>query len=629
MARGSAGANVRTQLYNLSQVEVVGNMSDGQLRQRFLLERDGRSRAAFSALVHRHGPMVLRVCQQVLGNCHDTEDAFQATFLVLARKAGSVRDCDSVASWLHGVARRVSMRARAKIVGRDFHERRAAAMKRERSERGDGWSESWPEVHEEITRLPQLYREPVVLCYLEGLTAESASQRIGCARGTILSRLSRARERLRERLTRRGLAPSGIFATAEALPETATALVPASLEAATIQGVMRFATGKTVAGAVPAAVTLAEGVLHTMFLNHLTHVAASLVGTAAIAIGVVVLAGQGPGAITQTARSIEPSSAVARPIPDQSPSPPATAEAIDGEGADEMIEGLLARSTAVTSGCIEYHVKIDIAGQTANDNNERYCFSGESWAMRDPESNHAVLNHEGRLLSYFETPRRSLTINHSESAFHHDPVPPVYAGTLWYASTRRFVRDQASKARVLEAQTVNGIETRGLEWNVARSDTYLAFGAINEMLQDGGRLRLFVARQFGYALPRIEYVDKFGTVQAKFDFSDFKEVAPRIFFPAVGRIGGGSFNRTYQLKKIERINGTMLHSDFVLAIPADTAIGDERPKLKDEVGSDGKRTYSLKDYPFRNFHSGAPYPQGLPAELLKELDRDVVGADKH
>jgi hypothetical protein len=365
-----------------------------------------------------------------------------------------------------------------------------------------------------------------------------------------------------------------------------------------------------------------------MFLNDLTHVAASLVAAGAICIGVAVLAGQGPGVTTQTARAVGPSSAEARPLSDEAPSSTAPTEAMDGEGAQVMIEGLLARSTAVTSGCIEYHVKVDIAGQTTNDNDERYSFSGESWAMRDPLSNHAVVNHEGRLLSYFETPRRSLTIEYPESPFHHEPYPPVYAGTLWYASTRRFVHDQASKARSLEAETINGIETRVLEWNVARSDKYLVFGAINELLQDGGRLRLYVARQLGYALPRIEHVDRFGTVQGRFDFSDFNEIAPGIFFPVVCRLDGDSFRRTYQLKKIERINGTFSPSDFVLAIPANAAIEDRRPKLKDKVDAQGHRTFSLKDYPFRSFRSGAPYPQGLPAELLKELDCDVVGPDK-
>ena len=177
----------------------------------------------------------------------------------------------------------------------------------------------------------------------------------------------------------------------------------------------------------------------------------------------------------------------------------------------------------------------------------------------------------------------------------------MYAGTLWwYASTRQFVRDQASKARSLGAETVNGIETRGLEWNVARSDTFLAFGAINEMLQDGGKLRLYVARQLGYALPRIEHVDKFGTVQDKFDFSDFKQVAPGIFFPAVCRLGGGTFNRTYQIKKIERINGAFSNSDFVLPIPADTAINDHRPKLNRQ--GERRRPTNLQ-------HEGLSVPQ--------------------
>jgi hypothetical protein len=93
-------------------------------------------------------------------------------------------------------------------------------------------------------------------------------------------------------------------------------------------------------------------------------------------------------------------------------------------------------------------------------------------------------------------------------------------------------------------------------------------------------------------------------------------------------LGGGSFKRTYHLTRIERINGTFSDNDFVLAIPADTSIEDRRPKVKDKVDTQGHRTYSLEDYPFRSFRSGAPYPQGLPVELLKELDRDVVDTDK-
>jgi hypothetical protein len=416
-----------------------------------------------------------------------------------------------------------------------------------------------------------------------------------------------------------------------ALPGPTTA-VPAALAAATVQAATPFLAGKTVAGAVPAVILLAEGVLRTMSLNNLKHLAASLMATGMVSLGVVVLAAQGPGGNPQAAKPPGPARPEARPVSKTSPALPARPEASAKEVTREtLIDGLLARSTAVTSGRIEYRVKVVIAGGTVSDNDHRFSFSGESWAMRVPLLNLAVVNHDGRLLSYssssLEDNRvvgRSLRINFPESPFKNEPYPPVQAGTLWFPSTGRFVREQASKARLLGTETINGIETQGLEWDVDPKDKFLAFGPINSMLQYGGKLRLHVARQLGYALPRIECVDKFGTVQDRFDFSDFKEVAPGIFMPALCRLDGGSFNRTYQLKKIEKINEPIPDGDFVLSIPAATSVNDDRPKLNDKVGPDGKRTYSLKDYPFRSFQSGAAYPQGFPAELLKELDRGVI-----
>ena len=249
---------------------MVGDLSDGQLVQRFLTARDGADQAAFTALVERHGPMVLGVCREVLGNSHDAQDAFQATFLVLARKAGSVRKADSLASWLHGVARRVAMRAKAEAARRRVYERRSAAMKAVQLERQGGSPEGWPELHEEIARLPERYREPVVLCYLEGLTTEEAALRIGCPQGTILSRLSRARERLRGQLERRSLAsPTTLLATG--LTHRAMEALPAGLLDTTVRAAIGFAGRQTSeAGLASAsATTLAKGVLHTMAISKL------------------------------------------------------------------------------------------------------------------------------------------------------------------------------------------------------------------------------------------------------------------------------------------------------------------------------------------------------------------------
>src|SRR4051794_25877581 len=199
MAGGSTEALVSKHLHTLFNVGTIGNLTDGQLLERFISGHDGCAEATFTALVERHGPMVLRVCQQVLSDSHDAQDAFQATFLVLVRRAGSVRKRDSVASWLYGVAHRVARRARADAARRRAHERRGAALAAESVGDGDR-PEPWPELHEEIARLPEKYRAAVVLCYLEGLTTEAAARTLGCPQGTVLSRLSRAREQLRGRL---------------------------------------------------------------------------------------------------------------------------------------------------------------------------------------------------------------------------------------------------------------------------------------------------------------------------------------------------------------------------------------------------------------------------------------------
>ncbi len=148
---------------------VVGGLTDGQLLDQFLTTDDATAEAAFTSLVERHGAMVLHVCRQTLDDPHDAQDAFQATFLVFLRRAGSIRKRESVASWLFGVALRVARQARYAAVVRRFHERRSGKLAAARAAAESELPECRAALHEEIDRLPDRYREPVVLCHLEGL----------------------------------------------------------------------------------------------------------------------------------------------------------------------------------------------------------------------------------------------------------------------------------------------------------------------------------------------------------------------------------------------------------------------------------------------------------------------------
>jgi RNA polymerase sigma factor (sigma-70 family) len=252
-------------LETLFRLGVVGDLSDDQLLRRFVSERGGGDQEAFTLLVERHGPMVLRVCREVLGNPHDAQDAFQATFLVLARKAASIRDAAALAGWLHGVAHRIALHARTSAVRRRARELHVGAIGGASSGCDASPEESWAELHEEIARLPRRYREPIVLCYLEGLSTEEAALRIGCPPGTIFSRLSRARDRLRDRLVRRGMAPWP--ASVAAVSKVFSPAPSRSLLEPTVGGCLVFAGRRATGAALGAAPTaLATRLLHAMMV---------------------------------------------------------------------------------------------------------------------------------------------------------------------------------------------------------------------------------------------------------------------------------------------------------------------------------------------------------------------------
>ncbi len=259
-------------------------LSDGQLLERFILCRD---EAAFTALVRRHGPMVFGVCRRVVGTFHDAEDAFQATFLVLARKAASVRRREAVGNWLYGVAYRTALAARSRI---SRHRRREKQVP-DLPERPAGPEPTWPGLQalldQELNRLPERYRLPVVLCGLEGRSRREVARQLNIPEGTLSSRLAAGRKLLAQRLARHGLALSGAAVAALVTESGASASVPAVLLASTTKAALLVAAGPTAAaGLVSAQVAaLSEGVLRMMFVAKLKTMTLLFSGVAAVGLG--------------------------------------------------------------------------------------------------------------------------------------------------------------------------------------------------------------------------------------------------------------------------------------------------------------------------------------------------------
>ncbi len=285
MARCKNGA-VANQLRTLFHVGTVGELTDGQLLERFATGGGETAELAFAALLERHGPMVLRVCRSILADTHNSEDAFQATFLVLVKKLedsgcatvwapGSIRlpiapHCAHVWPWRTGAdmnMMRRCLRNEAQIV---VHDDLAGVL------------------HEEIDRLPERFRSPLILCDLEGRSHEQAARHLGWPVGTVKSRQSRGRERLRDRLRRRGLAPdAGVF-FASLRPDGSSALVSSALVDSTIQSAFQLASSRVFNPG--SAASLAQGVLISMNFARWMKLASVLLFLGATTSGVGLLA---------------------------------------------------------------------------------------------------------------------------------------------------------------------------------------------------------------------------------------------------------------------------------------------------------------------------------------------------
>lgn len=254
--------------------------TDCQLLERFAATGD---EAAFAALVERHGSLVLGVCRRVLGHAHDAEDAFQATFLVLARKAGRLPWKESIKNWLHGVAYRVALKARCQGLRRQKKERAvretAAAQTLEAS-----WDDLRGVLDEELARLPAKYRAPLLLCYLEGKTRDEAAEELGWTPGSVKGRLERGRDLLRSRLLARGVPLSAVLCASFLAETTASAAVPPTLAAATVTTGVSFSAGSLAAVSQPV-LNLAQGVLNAMLIAKIKLSAVALTLVAVLGLG--------------------------------------------------------------------------------------------------------------------------------------------------------------------------------------------------------------------------------------------------------------------------------------------------------------------------------------------------------
>ena len=282
MATGEIGEVIR-RLRRTVLLRVEAGLTDAELLESFLSRRD---EAAMEVLVRRHAPMVWGVCRRVLGNHHDAEDAFQAAFLVLVRRAASIASRELLANWLYGVAHQTALKARATTARRKGRERQVTVMPEPAVADQDVWDDLGSLLDQELSRLPDKYRAVIVLCDLEGKSRKDAAGQFGLPEGTVASRLSRARSMLAKRLTQRGVVISGGSLAAVLLQKAASAAVPTSVVAPTVKAATLYAVGAAAAGAISVKVAaLTERVVKTMLLSKVKFAAAVLLAT-----GMVMLA---------------------------------------------------------------------------------------------------------------------------------------------------------------------------------------------------------------------------------------------------------------------------------------------------------------------------------------------------
>ncbi len=305
-------------------------LTDSQLLEAYLACRD---EAAFASLLHRHGPMVLGVCRRILRNAQDAEDAFQATFLVLVRKASAIVPRERLPNFLYGVAYQTAVKAKALLARRRARERQVEPMPDPEVVPRELWDDLEPLLDQELSRVPEKYRLPILLCDLEGKTRKEAARQLGWPEGTLSSRLARGRTMLARFLTRRGVALSGGALAGVLAKQAASARVPASLAASTVQAARAFAAGQTIVAdvAMSRILSLTQGVLKSMLLARLKMVT--------LGLGLLALLGGTCAAFWPAAGKVQASSQAAQERPASDPKKETNAKDTSIQGVWELRGG--------------------------------------------------------------------------------------------------------------------------------------------------------------------------------------------------------------------------------------------------------------------------------------------------
>ena len=447
------------QIDRLFDEGTLAGLSDIRLLERYIAHRD---ELAFEALVRRHGPMVLGVCRRVLDDSNDADDAFQAAFLLLARKARSIRADGTLGGWLHRVAWRIAIQLRCEAARRRDQERRAAELAGELITYGAGQDDSAAVIHQEIDRLPDRYRRPVVLCYLEDMTYQRAASHLRWSEATTRGRLARARELLRARLSRRGVTLAGAGLSIAGASSSQASAVSGALIRTTVRARRQIALGEAATGAVSTtSIVLMKQAARGMMIARFKAIAAAALAIATLAGLASVLAASMAGN-----EGTRPS--VSRPIVKEVPAP-LLAEGPEKAGVDETIvfrgrvlapDGKPAAGAAISTVAPrpgEDDAEPILRAKAAQDGTFRFAIAREAFddvTGRSPWSMLTVLaSAEGLGLDWVEVhdpPRDELTLRLVD-----DSVP--IAGRILDLQGRPVVGAKVTRGRIV-AEGPEGID---------------------------------------------------------------------------------------------------------------------------------------------------------------------------